>query len=100
MLCLQRVIPRRRSLQKAMKILAVFIGGALLVFSGMNLVNLPVDTEVINALLLPVVLGFLVVLDAKMLPQGWRMQGYKWTVWGLSGIIMLFGVYMGISLVV
>ncbi|MCL6442987.1 MAG: divalent metal cation transporter [Alicyclobacillus sp.] len=77
------------------------IGGALLVFSGINLVNLSVDTEVMNALLLPVVLGFLLLLEAKVLPSEWRMKGiYKWIVWTLSGVIMTFGLYMGLSLVV
>lgn len=77
------------------------IGGALLVFSGINLVNLSVDTEVMNALLLPIVLGFLLLLEAKVLPKEWRMRGvYKYVVWALSGIVMLFGVYMGIRLIV
>ncbi|CAM3983098.1 NRAMP family divalent metal transporter [Alicyclobacillus pomorum] len=77
------------------------IGGAILVFSGINLVNLSVDTEVMNALLLPIVLGFLLLLEAKVLPKEWRMRGvYKYVVWGVSGIVMLFGVYMGIRLIV
>lgn len=77
------------------------IGGAVLVFSGINLVNLAVDTEVMNALLLPVVLGFLLLLEAKVLPKDWRMKGvYRWIVWALSGIIMFFGLYMGLSLII
>lgn len=39
------------------------VGGAILVFSGgVNLVKLDVDTEVMNAVLLPLVLGFLLGL--------------------------------------
>ena len=77
------------------------VGGAVLVFSGINLVNLSVDTEVMNALLLPIVLSFLLLLEAKVLPKEWRMKGFhKWVVWILSGMIMLFGLYMGMTLIV
>lgn len=79
----------------------VHVGGAILVFSGINLVQLDVDTEVMNALLLPLVLGFLLAMEAKVLPKEWRMKGpYKYVVWMISGIIMLFGLYMGIQLIV
>ncbi|WDM02868.1 divalent metal cation transporter [Alicyclobacillus cycloheptanicus] len=77
------------------------IGGAALVFSGINLVNLSVDTEVMNALLLPIVLGFLLLLEAKVLPAEWRMKGaYKWTVWVISAVVMSFGLYMGLRILV
>jgi hypothetical protein len=57
---------------------------------------LAVDTEVMNALLLPFVLGFLLLLEAKVLPPEWRMKGlYKYVVWSISVIIMAFGAYMG-----
>ncbi|WAH35164.1 NRAMP family divalent metal transporter [Alicyclobacillus dauci] len=79
---------------------AAHVGGAILVFSGINLVNLAVDTEVMNALLLPIVLSFLLVLEAKVLPKEWRMTGvYKYIVWSISTIVMLFGVYMGIKVI-
>ncbi len=77
------------------------IGGAILVFSGINLVRLDVDTEVMNALLLPLVLGMLLVLEARVLPTAWRMKGmYRWVVWSVSAVVMSFGVYMGVSLAV
>jgi Mn2+/Fe2+ NRAMP family transporter len=79
---------------------AAHIGGAILVFSGINLVHLDVDTEVMNALLLPLVLLFLLLLEAKVLPPEWRMKGpYKYAVYLISGIIMLFGLYMGIQMI-
>lgn len=79
---------------------AAHIGGAILVFSGINLVHLDVDTEVMNALLLPLVLGFLLLLEAKVLPPEWRMKGiYKYTVWTISSIVMLFGLYMGFRII-
>ena len=77
------------------------IGGALLVFSGLNLINLSVDTEVMNSLLLPIVLGFLLLLERRALPPEYRMRGFhRWIVTGLSLIVMAFGVYMGLQLVI
>ncbi len=77
------------------------IGGALLVFSGVNLINLSVDTEVMNSLLLPIVLGFLLLLERRALPPEYRMRGwYRAVVTGLSFIVMAFGVYMGLQLVI
>lgn len=74
------------------------IVGASLVFSGLNLVNMTVDVEVMNAILLPIVLGFLLALEAKALPQEWRMHGlYKYTVWFVAGLVSLFGLYMAFT---
>jgi NRAMP (natural resistance-associated macrophage protein)-like metal ion transporter len=71
------------------------IGGAILVIASVNLVQLNVDVEVMNAMLLPVVLGFLLVLESKALPKEWKMKGlYKYLVWTLSGMVMAFGLYM------
>ncbi len=51
-----------------------------------------------NAMLLPIVLGFLLALEAKALPQKWRMKGMrKYLVWSLSGIVMAFGLYMMVT---
>ena len=50
------------------------IAGALVVASGVNLVTLSVGVQVMNALLLPIVLGFLFLL-ARGLPEPWRLQG-------------------------
>jgi Mn2+/Fe2+ NRAMP family transporter len=54
--------------------------------------------QVMNALLLPIVLGFLYVLAIKTLPEPYRVRGiYKWLV----GLIVLvtagFGFYAGIA---
>lgn len=78
-------------------VLAHLIGAAL-VFSGLNLVNMTVDVEVMNAILLPIVLGFLLALEAKALPKEWRMRGfYKYLVWSVAGVVSLFGLYMAIA---
>ncbi|WP_249226523.1 NRAMP family divalent metal transporter [Alicyclobacillus mengziensis] len=74
---------------------AAHVGGAIVVLSAFNLVRLTIDVEVMNAMLLPIVLGFLLALEAKALPPQLRMKGwYRYTAWAVSGIVMLFGVYM------
>ncbi|UOF90686.1 divalent metal cation transporter [Fodinisporobacter ferrooxydans] len=71
------------------------IGGAILVLTSFDLVQITVDVEVMNAMLLPIVLGFLLALEAKALPPEWRMRGlYKYCVWLVSGLVMAFGLYM------
>src|SRR5579875_3068622 len=69
--------------------------GAVIVLSSADLVSLAVDVEVMNAILLPIVLGFLLALEVRALPKEHRMRGpYRWTVWTLCGIVMAFGLYM------
>ncbi|HYB31090.1 MAG TPA: divalent metal cation transporter [Solirubrobacteraceae bacterium] len=69
--------------------------GAALVLVSVDLVNLAVDVEVMNALLLPIVLGLLLALEARALPEQWRMRGlYKYTTRVLCLIVMGFGLYM------
>jgi Mn2+/Fe2+ NRAMP family transporter len=71
--------------------------GAGIVLSGVNSVKLAISVNVMNALLLPIVLGFLYLLARKALPEPWRLKG--WYAW-LVGLIVLFtaglGVYAGI----
>ena len=45
------------------------------VLASVDLVRHSADVEVMNALLLPVVLGFLITLEARALPPRWRMRG-------------------------
>ena len=69
--------------------------GAALVLTSVDLVNLAVDVEVMNALLLPIVLGLLLMLEAKALPEQWRMRGlHKYIARGLCLVVMAFGLYM------
>ena len=73
--------------------------GAILVIVSINLVRLSIDVEVMNAMLLPIVIGLLLALEAKALPTEWRMKGlYKYTVWGVSLLVIGFGLFMTISL--
>ena len=76
---------------------AALIGGALVVASGINLVTLSVGVQVMNALLLPIVLGFLFLL-ARGLPEPWRISGaYAWFSGGLIAATTIFGVYSGLT---
>lgn len=71
------------------------IVGAILVLASVDLVNLAIDVEVMNALLLPIVLGLLLMLEAKALPAQWRMRGLrKYGTWGLCLLVIAFGLYM------
>lgn len=76
---------------------ASLIVGGVIVASGVNLVSLSVGVQVMNALLLPIVLGFLYLL-ARRLPEPHRLKG------GYAAIVALvvllaagFGVYAGLS---
>jgi Mn2+/Fe2+ NRAMP family transporter len=71
------------------------IVGAALVLGSVDLVNLAVDVEVMNALLLPIVLGLLLALESRALPEQWRMRGLrKHTTRALCLVVMGFGLYM------
>jgi len=71
------------------------IVGAVLVLGSVDLVNLAVDVEVMNALLLPIVLGLLLALEARALPEQWRMRGlYKHVTRALCLVVIAFGLYM------
>ncbi len=77
---------------------ACLVAGGLLVASGVNLVQLSVAVEVMNALLLPIVLGFLYLLSLKALPEPYRLKGfYKVLVGVVVVVTAVFGVYAGLS---
>jgi len=70
------------------------VAGAAIVLLGIPLINLVVDVEVMNAILLPIVLGFLLLLERVALPKEYRMSGArKYIVWSLCGIVISFGLY-------
>ena len=63
----------------------------------MNLVSLSVGVQVMNALLLPIVLGFLFLL-ARKLPEPHRISGgYAAAVAVLIFLVTTLGVYSGLS---
>jgi Mn2+/Fe2+ NRAMP family transporter len=72
--------------------------GCILVGVAPNLVSLNLGVQVMNALLLPVVLGFLVALAVRALPEAVRLKGwYLWVVVGVAGATCLLGVFGGLS---
>lgn len=77
---------------------AMLLIGFIFVLSGLNLVNLSIAVMVLNALLLPVVLGFLFALACKSLPEEHRLKGgYRIVVGVVLLFTVAFGVYGGIS---
>jgi Mn2+/Fe2+ NRAMP family transporter len=72
--------------------------GCVLVWVAPNLVTLNVGVQVMNALLLPVVLGFLVALAVRALPESVRLKGwYMWVVIAVATATCLLGVFGGLS---
>ncbi|HQT46374.1 MAG: NRAMP family metal ion transporter [Acidocella sp. 20-63-7] len=77
---------------------ACVVGGATLVGLAPNLITLNVAVQVMNALLLPIVLGFLVRLSMVALPAAHRLKGwYMWVVITVCTITCVLGVYGGLS---
>lgn len=77
--------------------LASLAAAGITVTSGVNLVSLSVAVQIVNALVLPFVLGFLYLL-ARRLPEPFRLQGgyagiVAAVVWLTSGV----GVYSSLS---
>ena len=74
------------------------VGGCVLVGVAPNLVSLNVGVQVMNALLLPIVLGFLIALAVKALPSQVALRGwYLWVVAAVASATCLLGVFGGLS---
>ncbi len=87
--------PSRRTAKFYITYALAHILGAILVLTSADLVSLSVDMEVMNALLLPIVLGFLLALEARALPRQWRMRGFrKYLTWTLCLLVIGFGLYI------
>lgn len=72
--------------------------GGVLVASGANLVELSVGVQVMNALLLPIVLGFLFLLARRVLPEPYRLKGAYAVVVGTTiALTAGLGLYAGIA---
>jgi Mn2+/Fe2+ NRAMP family transporter len=75
----------------------MLVVGGVLLCSGVNLVRLSIATGVINALLLPVVLGFLYRLARTELPEPYRLKGWYALVVGIVfALTAAIGLYAGI----
>lgn len=87
--------PSRRSAKFYTIYALAHVLGAVIVLMSLDLVNLVIDVEVMNALLLPIVLGFLLALEATVLPDEHRMHGvYRVVVTVLCLAVIGFGLYM------
>jgi Mn2+/Fe2+ NRAMP family transporter len=76
---------------------AALILGAAIVSANVDLVALSVAVQVMNALLLPIVVGFLFLL-ARRLPEPYRLKGvYGAVATALTAITVVFGVFSGIA---
>ena len=74
------------------------VGCAALVLIWPNLVALNVGVQIMNALLLPFVLGFLVALARRALPPAVRLRGaYFWVVVAVVTVTTALGVFGGFS---
>jgi Mn2+/Fe2+ NRAMP family transporter len=73
-------------------------GSAALVGLVPDLVWLNVAAQVLNAFLLPVVIGLLIALAVTALPLAMRPKGaYLWALIAVSGLVIGVGVYGGVQ---
>jgi NRAMP (natural resistance-associated macrophage protein)-like metal ion transporter len=74
------------------------VAGAVVVAVWPDLVSLNVGVQVMNALMLPIVLGFLIALAVRTLPRAHRLRGpYLWVVLAVSALTCTLGVFGGLS---
>jgi Mn2+/Fe2+ NRAMP family transporter len=76
---------------------ASVVGAAALVWLVPNLVWLNIGAQVLNAFLLPLVLGLLLALAMKTLPEPVRPRGlYLWVLICISATVVVFGLFGGV----
>ena len=74
------------------------IGSAAVVWLASSLVWLNIAAQVLNAFLMPLVIGFLVALAVKALPEPSRPKGwYLGLIVGVSGLVSAVGVFGGLQ---
>ena len=77
---------------------ACVVGGAAVVGGWPDLVALNIGVQVMNALMLPLVLGFLIALAIRALPPAHRLRGvYLWIVLLVAILTCALGVFGGLS---
>jgi hypothetical protein len=77
---------------------ACVVGGAFVVAVWPDLVALNVGVQVMNALMLPLVLGMLIALSLRALPPAHRLRGvYLWIVMVVVALTSALGVFGAIS---
>jgi Mn2+/Fe2+ NRAMP family transporter len=74
------------------------VGSAAVVWQVDDLVWLNIAAQVLNAFLMPLVLGFLIALAMTMLPQAHRLRGWHlWAVGGAYVAICAIGLFGGVG---
>ena len=74
------------------------VGAAALVWCAPDLVWLNIAAQVLNAFLLPLVIGFLVALAVTALPEPIRLRGaYLWLMTSVSAAVATLGLFGGVS---
>ncbi len=77
---------------------ACVVGGCVIVGVWPDLVALNLGVQVMNALLLPLVLGFLIALARRALPPAWRLRGWYYAlVLIVAWVTCALGVFGGFS---
>jgi len=77
---------------------AAVVGAAAVVDFVPDLVWLNIAAQVLNAFLMPLVIGFLVALAVKALPAPLRLRGvYLWVLAGVSTLVAAVGLFGGVS---
>merc|ERR1740121_802383 len=74
--------------------LAVVLAGVAVLLAGVNIVKLNIFVELMDGLLMPMAVGFLVLLaQSDALPEPVRIKGYyKWLLWTLFGSCSILSV--------
>jgi Mn2+/Fe2+ NRAMP family transporter len=77
---------------------ACVAGSAAVVWFASNLIWLNVAAQVLNAFLMPLVIGFLVALAVKALPEPYRPRNwYLASIVGVSAVVSAVGVFGGVQ---
>jgi len=73
-------------------------GSAYLVWLAPNLVSLNVAAQVVNALMLPLVVGLLIALSVPSLSRQHRPRGlYLWLVSGVAALVSVAAIVGAVS---
>jgi Mn2+/Fe2+ NRAMP family transporter len=74
------------------------VASASAVWLSSNLVWLNITAQILNAFLMPLVIGFLVALAVTTLPEPYRLRrGYLLTIAGVSAVVSAIGVFGGLQ---
>ena len=74
------------------------VGSALAVWTASDLIWLNIAAQVLNAFLMPLVIGFLVALAATALPEPYRVGGWRLRlIVGICAAVSALGVIGGLQ---